>query len=84
MSKMSFLAKQVCENPKKPEQGLRLKKNGTYELIKTNAGKQKSFSSKDPVLVWEKYANFLQQQDESNMLSQQKMEEKNAAPCLKL
>ena len=84
MSKMSFLAKQVCENPKKPEQGLQLKKNGTYELIKTNAGKQKSFSSKDPVLVWEKYANFLQQQDESNMLSQQKLEEKERGPLFEI
>lgn len=44
--------------------GLSLKPNGTYELVRRIDGKQKSFSSKDPRKVWEKYNAYLRANEE--------------------
>ena len=52
-------AKLYCPNPKKPEEGLRLKANGVYEKECIFNGKRKSFSSKDPVEVWKKRAEYI-------------------------
>lgn len=43
--------------------GLTLKPNGTYELIRRIDGKRKSFSSKNPREVWEKYNAYLRSND---------------------
>lgn len=52
-------AKLYCPNPKKPTEGVRQRKNGTWEKVEMIAGKQKSFSSKDPVEVWRKRAEYI-------------------------
>ena len=44
--------------------GLSLKPNGTYELVRRIDGKQKSFSSKDPRKVWAKYNAYLRASEE--------------------
>lgn len=49
---------------KKLTDGLTLKANGTYELVRRIDGKQKSFSSKDPRKVWEKYNAYLRATNE--------------------
>lgn len=49
---------------KKLTDGLTLKANGTYEMIRRIDGKRKSFSSKKPREVWEKYNAYLRASDE--------------------
>lgn len=44
--------------------GLTLRANGTYELVRRIDGKQKSFSSKNPREVWRKYNEYLRASDE--------------------
>lgn len=49
---------------KKLTDGLTLKANGTYELVRRIDGKRKSFSSKEPRKVWEKYNAYLRASNE--------------------
>ena len=58
--KMSYAAKEVCKNIRDPREGLSQKKNGTWELVVRNGDKRKSFSSKYPEQVWEKYAQYIE------------------------
>lgn len=57
--KMSALAKRLCPDPLNPQKGLRKKSNGTFELVRSINKRQRSFSSKHPEEVWEKYASAL-------------------------
>lgn len=57
--KMSALAKGLCPDPLNPQKGLRKKSNGTFELVRSINKRQRSFSSKHPEEVWEKYAAAL-------------------------
>ena len=59
MLKKNSDAKLYCPNPKNPAEGLQLKSNGTYEKQLMVNGKRKSFSGKDPVAVWKKYAEYI-------------------------
>ena len=52
-------ARKYCPNPKNPTEGLRLKSNGVWEKGEMIQGKRKSFSSKDPVEVWKKRAQYM-------------------------
>ena len=65
---MSILAKALCVNPSDPTEGLKKKKSGAWELVKSFSidGERnlKSFSSADPCQVWEKYAEFLRDIEE--------------------
>lgn len=66
-------AKLYCPNHKNPEEGLRLKANGVYERLETIHGKRKSFSSRDPIEVWKKRAEYiaaLEDEQEENTLTQ--------------
>ena len=56
---MNKNAKLYCPNPKKPEEGLRLRATGVYERLETIHGKRKSFSSRDPIEVWKKRAEYI-------------------------
>lgn len=56
---MNKNAKLYCPNAKKPEEGLRLRANGVYERLETIHGKRKSFSSRDPIEVWKKRAEYI-------------------------
>ncbi len=66
-------AKLYCPNPKNPQEGLRLKANGVYERLETIHGKRKSFSSRDPIEVWKKRAEYiatLEDEQEESALTQ--------------
>lgn len=52
-------AKKYCPNPKDPTEGLRKRSDGIWERIETIDKKRKSFSSKSPVEVWKKRAEFI-------------------------
>lgn len=52
-------AKFWCPNPKKPTEGLHQRPNGVWEKQERIHGKKKSFSSKDPMEVWRKRAEYL-------------------------
>lgn len=52
-------ARKYCPNPKNTTEGLRLKPNGVWERGEMIQGKRKSFSSKDPVEVWKKRAQYM-------------------------
>ena len=52
-------ARKYCPNPKDPTEGLRLKSNGVWEKGEMICGKRKSFSSKDPIEVWKKRAQYM-------------------------
>ena len=59
MLKKNSDARLYCPNPKNPAEGLQLKSNGTFEKQLMVNGKRKSFSGKDPVAVWKKYAEYI-------------------------
>lgn len=52
-------ARKYCPNPKDPTDGLKLRNNGVWEKIETIDGVRKSFSSKDPIQVWKKRAEYI-------------------------
>lgn len=56
---ISAEARKYCPNPQDPTEGLRLKSNGVWEKGEMICGKRKSFSSKDPIEVWKKRAQYM-------------------------
>ncbi len=63
-------ARKYCPNPKDPTEGLRQRNNGVWERVETIDGARKSFSSKDPVQVWKKRAEYIVIQAENEQAKQ--------------
>lgn len=63
-------AKKYCPNPKDPTEGLRQKENGVWERAETIDGKRKFFSSRDPVEVWKKRAEYIAAGEERELVAE--------------
>lgn len=59
MAKMSALAKQLCPDPKNPEQGLRRLPGGSYRLQKMIDGQRYNLSGDTPEECWERLAEAI-------------------------